>query len=253
MKETMRRWQGSAMAAHAVPLVVFVLFTAVPGWFRIDNAALPWYQQGPEHWVYPIQTLICAGLLLFWRQHYTLSPWRGLVLAVLLGVVGIALWIAPGYLHFLWRDQNVVWPSWWEWLGWSDRYEGFDPGLLKEHPVGQQASISMRFVRMVIVVPLVEEIFWRGFLMRYVVAEMRGADWRAIPFGTHHRVSFWVTTLGVTAIHNTADWPAAFIWGALMYGLAVRTKSLGACVVMHAVGNLILGIYVLQTQQWGFW
>ena len=43
MKETMRRWQGSAMAAHAVPLVVFVLFTAVPGWFRIENAALPWY------------------------------------------------------------------------------------------------------------------------------------------------------------------------------------------------------------------
>jgi membrane protease YdiL (CAAX protease family) len=38
-----------------------------------------------------------------------------------------------------------------------------------------------------------------------------------------------------------------------MYFVAVRTKSLGACVFMHAVGNLALGLYVMKTQQWGFW
>jgi hypothetical protein len=192
-------------------------------------------------------------LLLFWRHHYVIRPWRGLGLAILLGVAGIAVWIAPGYIHFLYRGQMTAWPGWWEWLGWSDRYEGFDPGLLMDHPAGQAASVMMRFVRMVFIVPFVEELFWRGFLMRYVVAEKRGIDWRLIPFGTHHWMSFWVTTLGVTLIHHTADWPAAFVWGALMYWLAVRTRSLGSCLVMHAVGNLILGIYVLQTQQWGFW
>ncbi len=251
--EAVRRWRASAMAAHTVPLIVFVLFTSLPGWFRIENAELPWYRQGPEHWIYPVQTLVCLGLLLFWRHHYVIRPWRGLGLAILLGVAGIAVWIAPGYIHFLYRGQMTAWPGWWEWLGWSDRYEGFDPGLLMDHPAGQVASVMMRLVRMVFIVPFVEELFWRGFLMRYVVAEKRGIDWRLIPFGTHHWMSFWVTTLGVTLIHHTADWPAAFVWGALMYWLAVRTRSLGSCLVMHAVGNLILGIYVLQTQQWGFW
>ena len=82
---------------------------------------------------------------------------------------------------------------------------------------------------------------------------IRQSEWQKVPFGTHHWLSFTITTLAVTFIHNRPDWPAAFVWGALMYWLAVRTKSLGACLVMHAVGNLILGIYVLQTRQWGFW
>ena len=70
---------------------------------------------------------------------------------------------------------------------------------------------------------------------------------------TRHLERLGITTLAVTFIHNRPDWPAAFVWGALVYFVTVRTKSLGACVIMHAVGNLILGIYVLQTRQWGFW
>jgi hypothetical protein len=38
-----------------------------------------------------------------------------------------------------------------------------------------------------------------------------------------------------------------------VYFVAVRTKSLAACVVMHAVANLLLGVYVVSTKQWGFW
>ena len=241
------------LVAHVAPLMVFSLFMAVPGLFRIENAALPWYQQGPEHWVYPVQTLVCGVLLVWWWRKYTLTPWRDLGVAFLLGVIGITLWIAPGILLHLNRNPDLAWPAWWNWLEWSDRYEGFDPTLLNDHPPGKAASIMMRFVRMVIVVPLVEEIFWRGFLMRYIVAEIRQTEWRKVAFGTHHWISFVITTLAVTFIHNRPDWPAAFIWGALVYGLAVKTKSLGACMFMHAVANLILGIYVLQTRQWGFW
>jgi len=255
---SLRNLRDNALAAHVAPLVVFSLFMAVPGWFRIENAALPWYQRGPEHWVYPVQTIVCGALLLWWRRNYTLAPWRSPGVAFLFGVIGITAWIAPGIV--LLRHQGgdptaptFHFPAWWEWLKWSDRYDGFDPTLLDSHPAGKAASVAMRFVRMVVVVPLVEEIFWRGFLMRYVVAELRQTEWRRVAFGAHHWISFVVTTLAVTFIHNRPDWPAAFVWGVLTYVLAVRTRSLGACVLMHAVGNLILGIYVLQTRQWGFW
>ena len=253
MPPATRSLRDNALVAHVAPLMVFVLFTTLPGLFKIENAALPWYQQGPEHWVYPIQTMVCGALVLWWWRHYTFVPWRGLGLAVAFGLAGIAVWIAPGIVLHVNRDHVMAWPAWWNWLEWSDRYEGFDPTLLNDHPLGKAMSIAMRFVRMVVVVPLVEELFWRGFLMRYIVAEIRQTEWQKVVFGTHHWISFVITTLAVTLIHNRPDWPAAFVWGALMYLLAVRTKSLGACLVMHAVGNLILGIYVLQTRQWGFW
>jgi CAAX prenyl protease-like protein len=97
----------------------------------------------------------------------------------------------------------------------------------------------------------VEELFWRGFLMRFLVDQDRPL--MKIPFGTHRWRVFWIVTVAVMLIHNTSDWPGAFVWGSLMYFLAVRTKSLGACIVMHAVGNLLLGLYVMKTGLWGFW
>jgi len=45
----------------------------------------------------------------------------------------------------------------------------------------------------------------------------------------------------------------AFIWASLIYWLAVRTRSLFACVMAHAVANAVLGSYVLQTGYYGFW
>jgi hypothetical protein len=104
---------------------------------------------------------------------------------------------------------------------------------------------------MVLIVPLVEELFWRGFLMRYVQAGSR--PFTSVAFGTHSWVAFVVTTLGVMLIHHPSDYLAAFIWGALVYFVAVRTGSLAACIVMHGIGNLLLGLHVINTQMWGYW
>ncbi len=251
MRASLQRLQSSATAAHVLPLLVFSAFLAVPGWFRIENPELPWYQRAPEHWVYPIQTLLCGGLLFWMRRHYTLSPWRGLIPAILFAIIGIIFWVAPTHLYYHWIGQGHEPQPWWEWLGITKRTEGFDPGDLAAWPQWQMASLGMRFLRMVIVVPLVEELFWRGFLMRYVVAGDK--PWQRVPFGTHRWLSYVIVTGMVTLIHNTEDHLAAWVWGSLTYFLAVRTKSLGACVLMHAVGNLLLGLYILKTQSWGFW
>jgi CAAX prenyl protease-like protein len=109
--------------------------------------------------------------------------------------------------------------------------------------------LAARFTRLVIVVPLVEEIFWRGFLLRYLVRE----DFTAIPFGSSSRFSFWAVVVAFTAVHAPVDWPAAFLTGILFNLLAVRTRSLAACVTAHAVANLALGVYICATKQWGFW
>lgn len=245
------RLQSSPTAAHVLPLVLFTLLNALPGLFRVENSELPWHVRAPEHWAYPLQTVICAAVLLFFRKHYTFKPWRGLGLAFVLGILGIAVWIAPSLLWEHWVEQGHESASWWKWLGLAERTDGFDPMIAQDSPLWFGVVVGFRFARMVLVVPFVEEVFWRGFLMRYLLAD--DGRFEKIPFGTHAWRVFWIVTVAVMLIHNTEDYLGAFVWGALMYFVAVRTKSLGACVFMHAIGNLALGLYVMKTQQWGFW
>ncbi len=244
------RLLSSPTAAHVAPLLLFTALTTVPGMVRVDNPELPWYVRAPEHWVYPLQTILCAAVLLLFRRHYTLRPWRGLGLAAVLGIVGIAFWVAPALLREALIARGMQPAGWWDWLGLAERTEGFDPTLAQGTP-WYGVVVGLRFARMVLVVPFVEEVFWRGFLMRFLATD--DGHFQRVPFGTHGWRVFWIVTLAVTLIHDSTDYVGAFVWGSLMYFVAVRTKSLGACVLMHAVGNLALGLYVMKTRLWGFW
>ncbi|WP_395737830.1 CAAX prenyl protease-related protein [Prosthecobacter sp.] len=245
------RLRASSTAAYLLPLLLFQVLGAVAGLFRVKNPELPWYVRAPEHWVYPMQTVVCAMVLLWFRKHYTLRPWRGLGLAFVLGVAGIAVWVAPALLREFLVQQGHEPAAWWKWLGLAERTDGFDPMIAKDSALWFSLDVGMRFARMVLVVPFVEELFWRGFLMRFLLTE--DGQFERVPFGTHTWKVFWIVTAAVMFIHNPEDYAGAFVWGALVYFVAVRTKSLGACVFMHAVGNLALGLYVMKTQQWGFW
>lgn len=251
MLSRLNRLRESATAAYVLPLAVFMLLNAVPGLLRIENSELPWYQRAPEQWLYPLQTLLVGGLLVFFARHYRLAPWRGFFLAFLLGVVGILVWIAPAWIYARMVAAGSIMPDWLGWFGFVDRTQGFNPEVLADKPSWQTAAIGMRFLRMVVVVPLIEELFWRGFLMRYVRAGE--VDWQRVPFGQHSWKVYGIVTGLVMLAHDPADYLAAFVWGSLVYYVAVRTKSLAACVLMHALANLILGLYILETKQWGFW
>jgi uncharacterized protein len=244
---SLKALRSSATVAHVGPLVLFMGLSSLVPWFKTANSALPWYQAAPEHWLYPLQCLIVGAFLWMCRAHYRLAPWRGLPLAALFAVVGIGCWVLPAELWLSWQTASP--PAWWEWLGIAERKDGFDPSIFTGSAF--TLTVGLRLLRMVVIVPLVEELFWRGFLTRYVQAGEK--EFTRVPFGKHSWLAFWIVTLAVTAIHQQVDWLAAFIWGSLMYLLCTSTKSLGACLIMHGIGNLLLGLYVLKTQQWGFW
>ena len=67
------------------------------------------------------------------------------------------------------------------------------------------------------------------------------------------RGPFTVVTVGFGLAHSRADWIAAVITGALYNCVAYRTKSLSSCVLAHAITNLLLGLWIMKTRQWGFW
>lgn len=225
---------GVTFAARAY-LGPFVAFFAIlllsQGVAAVFEGQAAWYLSAPQYWSYPMQTLVCGALLMRWWRRYDFALGRGWFFASAIAVLVWLIWITPQ-----------------TWLGRAPRMDGFNPWFFSSN-TANYAGLAMRFVRLVVVVPLVEEIFWRGFLLRWLV----DPHWERVSFGTFTWRSFLLTTAGFALEHQLADWPAALLCGALYNLVAIRTRSLGACVLAHAATNLLLGIWVMRTGQWGFW
>src|SRR4051812_48020362 len=218
-------------------LVAFTLPMAVFGTMLGLTAAgnrpetVSWFSY-PAYWIYPAQTAICGALVLwFWRDYELQAP-RTIWFAVVIGLVVFAVWIAPQ-----------------QFFGVAPRTAGFDPEVFAKGSTLYWITVLLRFLRLVAVVPLVEEIFWRGFLLRYLISE----KFTTVTIGTFSWISFLVVTIAFGFTHSRADWIAAFVCGALYNLVAYRTRSLASCVVAHALTNLVLGLWIMQTRQWGFW
>lgn len=224
------RAQGK-LAAYTVPMLAFVGFLGLVSLVKMTGSDAAWLRD-PQYWIFPLQTLVCGALLIWFWRRYELHRLAGvpIVIAVAIGV--FVLWIAP---------QSF--------FGFAPRNEGFNPDVFAANPAAYWSTVLLRFVRLVIVVPLVEEIFWRGFLLRYFINE----KFDTVPFGAFSWLSFGAVTVGFMLVHSTADWPAAAITGALYNWVAYRTRSLSSCVLAHAITNLLLGVWIMTTKQWGFW
>lgn len=217
-----------ALRAHVAPLVVFA------GLLLAQDLAGRAGVQRPEYWVHPLQAVLCGATVLWFWRDYRFTPLgpRALLWGFGAGLLALAVWIAPQIL-----------------LGANPRTAGgFDPTPLAGQPGLYWTVLAARLVRLAVVVPFVEEVFWRGFLLRYLANE----DFTRAAY-RFHPLAFGVVVAGFTFEHGSADWPAAAFVGVLYNLVAIRTQSLGACVLAHAVTNAGLGAYILATRQWGFW
>lgn len=240
--------------AHVAPLAVFmgfmVLLQLISGWIEWKHPDAPWWRQDPAQFIYPLQTLVVGAVLIKYWPCYTFNgSWRWSLAGVAFGAVGIGFWLLPTTLYDLMGLTGKT-EGWLRWLGVAARRDGFNPGLFEE-PLAYWASLTLRMFRAVVVVALVEEIFWRGFLMRFL-CDWEGDYWRQ-PFGKATWLSFGVVTGLFVLAHGSLDWAAAAVYGSLTYGLCVWSKSLGACVIMHATANLLMGLYVMAYGKYGLW
>lgn len=240
--------------AHVVPFVGFMVFLillqvadAFMGW---DHPDAPWWREDVAQWVYPLQTVVVLGLVGFYWRYFTFNwSWRWSLVGVVFGVVGIGFWLLPTTLYDAWGLRGET-EGWMKWVGIAKRDDGFDPGMF-ENPVAYWASLTMRFLRAAVVVALVEEIFWRGFVMRFCM-DWEGDYWKQ-PFGRAHWRSFVIVTGLFMFAHAPVDWAGAFVYGSLTYLLCVWSKNLGACVVMHFVANFLMGVYAMVYGKYGLW
>jgi uncharacterized protein len=222
----------SVAAEERSPVHPFVVPFGLFAGLLVVNQLLETAWPDTKFVVYPVQTLICGYALWRYRQAYGPFRARGLAFGTITGVLVLCLWVAPPLLHLA--------PS---------RTGGFDPERLAASPGLFALTLVLRFLRLVVVVPILEEVFWRAFMLRILIRP----DFSSVPFGAFRWGSCLVTA-GLFAIeHQRTDWPAGFLAGLLYNAVAYRTRNLGACILAHALTNLGVGIYISISRPWGFW
>jgi len=222
---------GRKTVAYAAPYFTFMLFLGLAQ--GLDAAHIAPWGLPAIYAVFPLQTAACAAVLAwFWREYALRLPAKA-CLAAGIGVLVFALWIAPQVLFH--RPARLV---------------GFDPEVLAGRPaIFYWVEIVMRLARSIVVVPLLEEIFWRGFLLRFLI----DTPFEAVPFGTYAWQANAVVAVAFMLEHLPPDRPAALAAGLLYNLVAYRTRSLSSCVLAHAITNALLCAFILTTRQWGFW
>lgn len=226
----MNDFRRPVFLAYVLPFVLFLVGIQLTKWLTIP-ASGSFLLQHPEFWMYPLQVVVCGGVMIYFRKYYEFHFERGAVLGIAAGLLSLALWVSPQWLFHAAR-----------------RTEGFNPDLLAAG-WPYLSAVGLRFVRLVIVVPFMEEIFWRGFLMRFLI----GTPFEKVPFGKYQFTAFCVVAVAFGLEHSGPDIIPGIVTGVIYNALAIRTRSLGACVIAHAVTNLGLGCYIMATKQWGFW
>ena len=94
-----------------------------------------------------------------------------------------------------------------------------------------------------------EELFWRDFLWRQVLAPN---DFKLAAVGEWAWPPFLIVSGAFALVHGNW-WLTSIVWALMIGALLAYTKSLGACIIAHAVTNLLLAVYVLKTRDWAFW
>jgi CAAX prenyl protease-like protein len=174
----------------------------------------------------------------FWRP---LSP-----LAPLVGAVGVVVWVVLCKLSL---ESAILTPlGLGQWV--EPQRSAFNPlAHWPDSPATAYGFLAIRFWGLAVVVPIIEELFLRGFVMRFVVV----GDWWTVPFGTLTPAAVAVGTLAPVLTHPLNEILAVVVWFSLVTALMYKTKNIGDCIVAHAVTNLLLGIYVVASGDWFLW
>ena len=186
----------------------------------------------------PLWFLLLVPLCIYcWPANVPIFPanWFG---SITLGALVFGLWVAP----------DVLVPGYRNFPLFSNALLGHVHSSLPEGALHSPWVLGWRTARAVLIVPIVEELFWRGWLMRWLINN----DFERVRLGAYTPSAFWITAVLFASEHGSY-WDVGLVTGAVYNLWMVRTKSLANCVLMHAVTNGLLCAYVIYAGQWQYW
>ncbi len=215
-----------ATAAYIAPFLAFVGIMAVERMIPL-----------PPQWLYLVRFLVVVSVIGAVSWPYLSFRPRFPLASIAVGVAVFVIWVAPdilfGYRHH-WLFENAL--------------TGAAAPSLPPHLKSNVGFIVLRAFSCAIVVPILEELFWRGWLMRWLIDN----DFLKVPLGTYVPFSFWLVALLFASEHGPY-WEVGLAAGIVYNWWIVRTRNLADCMLAHGVTNAVLSGYVLLTGQWQYW
>jgi len=221
------RWGG---IRHVLPFVIWIGIMTLP----MPDVALRYALQ--------VAASLVAFLVLRPWQYYPAFNIRTLPLGVMVGTGVAAIWILP---ETLWIQQ---------FHGIHDVYVryfilGSEPGNGRLYAPEQCGWLlaSIKFLGSACVIAVIEEFFWRGFLMRWLVRlDFLSVDPRQITRG-------FIVIAAIVFGFEHSRWLVGIIAGLAYGALYCRKGDIVAVSVAHVTTNFLLGLYVLANGAYQFW
>lgn len=218
---------GRAAWARILPFLTYVVFLVAGdalGGLGVSAGAL--------RWLYPLKVgAVALMLALFWRRYAELrSSLPSPKVAAVAIAAGAAVWA-------LWISLDAGWMV----VGSA---AGFDP---RDGAALDWALVLSRILGAALVVPVMEELFWRSFVMRRIASP----DFEKVDPAQVGWMSFIITCVLFGFEHDL--WLAGIVAGATYCALFMRHRTLWSPILAHAVTNCLLGVWVLGTGNWSYW
>ena len=214
-------------APYVVPFGVFMLLLAVQQ-----------YVPFPQMIEFPIRCAILAAVLWYFSRNVISFQIVKPLASLAIGVGVFLLWIGPDALIPGYRQH---------WL-FTNSITGEVKTALDVASQTNGIALVFRILRAVILVPIIEELFWRAWALRWIAR----TDFEALPLGSYTTGSFWIVAALFAAEHGPY-WEVGLACGAIWNWWMGKTKSLGDLIFVHAVTNGCLCAYVLLFKKWEYW
>ena len=212
---------------YIAPFLVFVVFLGLERYIPLPATVL-----------YPLRFALVGLMLLFYARPVIDLRATNIAGSIAVGIAAFVIWVGP----------DVLWPAYREHWLFSNSLMGTAKSSADTALKSNLWFISVRVASSVINVPILEELFWRGWLMRWLIK----TDFEQVPLGTYAAQAFWVTAVLFASEHGPY-WEVGLVTGALYNYWMIRTKNLANCIIAHAVTNALLAVFVLYKDQWQYW
>ena len=217
----------SASAAYVVPFVSFLVYLGVRQIFQL-----------PDLWEQTLCVVVMTAILAFFSRDVIDFRVRNPLGTILIGALVFMIWVGPDALFPGYRSH---------WL-FSNSVVGVPKTGLGTLGQGDSLVLLLRAFRASLIVPILEELFWRAWLMRWAIDQ----DFTKIPLGTYSTKSFWIVAVLFASEHGSY-WEVGLAAGILYNWWMIRTKSLGDLILAHGITNALLSAYVVWGEHWEYW
>jgi CAAX prenyl protease-like protein len=214
---------GRPELGYILPFAVFIAFLAIKSFFAV-----------PEFLRFAV---LVVAVAIFSRKLIAVRPSQT-VLSVLLGIAVFFIWIGPDVLIPGYRNSFLF----------SNALVGHPTASTVATDKISTSFLIFRVLVSVIAVPILEELFWRGWMLRWIA----NPRFTTIPIGTWNAQAFWIVAFLFASEHGSY-WDVGLVTGMIYNYWAIRTHNLMDCIIAHGATNACLAAYVIGWNQWQFW